>query len=169
MKKKSKKTFFTILLVVVVGFSLLGVGGSFSQIWGGPSYEGKTVREITMSCTLDMYTEFHIHPNLAIMVNGERQEVPPNIGVTFGCMHPIHTHDNTGEIHVDSPVQRDFPLGDFFAVWEKTFNKDRVLDSQVDAEHEIVMTVNGAPSDAYENLVFVDEQNIVIEYRKIGS
>ncbi|OGY99117.1 MAG: hypothetical protein A2945_05375 [Candidatus Liptonbacteria bacterium RIFCSPLOWO2_01_FULL_52_25] len=165
MKKKSKKTFFTVLVVVVVGFSMLGVGGSFSQIWGGPSYEGKTVREIAMDCTLDMYTKFHIHPNLAIIVNGEPQTLPANIGVRYGCMNPLHAHDETGKIHVESPVQRDFTLGDFFAVWEKTFSKEQIFEHKTDAEHEIVMTVNGSPSDAYENLIFEDEQKIVIEYR----
>jgi hypothetical protein len=166
MKKKSKKAFFTVLLVVIFGFSLLGVGGSIGQIWGDPN-ANKSTREIALSCTLDLYTKFHIHAILSIVVNGAQQTIPADTGISPTCMHPIHTHDDTGQIHIESPVQRDFTLGDFFAVWEKTFNKDQILDYKADAGHEIVMTVNGSSSDAYENLVFEDGQQIAIEYRAI--
>ncbi len=166
MKKKSKKTLFTLALVVIVGFGLLGMGGNFSAIWGNSGAE-KTTREVAMSCTLDIDTKFHIHPHLTIIVNGAEQTIPANTGISLTCMHPLHTHDDTGTIHVESPIQRDFTLGDFFAVWKKTFNKGQILDSKADAGHEIVMTVDGSVSDQYENLILRDEQKIVIEYRGI--
>lgn len=40
--------------------------------------------------------------------------------------NPIHTHDDTGIIHIESPVKRDFTLADFFAVWNKPFSKDQI-------------------------------------------
>ena len=81
-------------------------------------------------------------------------------------MHPLHTHDTTGTIHVESPEERDLTLGDFFAVWDnKPFSKDETLGNRADATHEIVMTVDGTKSDEYEKLVLRDKQEIVIEYR----
>ncbi len=162
--KKSKKTFVIGTLIVIAAVVLLGYRTFLGIISGSGS---GTTREIAMSCTLDMYTQFHIHPHLRIMINGAEQTIPANTGISLSCMHPLHTHDTSGTIHVESPEQRDFTLGDFFAVWGKTFSKDQILDSVIDASHEIVMTVGGAPSDAYENLVFKDKQEIVIEYREM--
>ncbi len=164
MKKKSNKTVLTVVLVIVMVFGLLGFG-SIKQFFGGSSGASSSTREIAMSCTLDMYTQFHIHPHLRIIINGAEQIIPASIGISLSCMHPLHTHDTTGTIHVEAPEQRDFTLGDFFAVWNKPFDKNQVLDYKADAAHEIAMTVDGQPSGAYENLVFKDNQQIVIEYK----
>lgn len=124
----------------------------------------RTNREIALLCTTDMATVFHIHPVLSIVINGQNQTIPANIGILPTCMHSIHTHDATGTLHVESPEQRDFTLSDFFAVWDKTFSKDQILDAKTDATHEITVTVNGARVDTYENTVLRDKDQIVISY-----
>src|SRR3989344_4637794 len=131
--KKRKKMVFWVVVVIAAAFGLL---------WGfsGPrGASSKSTREIAMSCTIDMYTKFHIHPHLTIIIDGQKHTIPASIGITFSCMHPLHTHDDTGEIHVESPEQRDFTLADFFAVWGKPFNKDQILDYQTDAMHEVAL------------------------------
>ena len=61
----------------------------------------------------------HIHQHLEIFVNGRSVVVPPNIGIAAGgaFFSPIHTHATDGIIHVESPTQRTFTLGQFFDVW----------------------------------------------------
>ncbi len=125
-----------------------------------------TSREAALICTTDMATEYHIHPELTIVINGEKEVLPPDIGLTPTCMNAIHTHDSSGIIHVESPVQKDFTLGDFFAVWQKDFSKDGILDETVDASTQIIVTVNGEVVDTYENTMFRDKDKIVIEYKK---
>ena len=160
MNTKNKKNFLIGVVVVAGLVVLLGYRTFMGLLSGTPS----TTRALAMSCTLDMYTQFHIHPHLRIVVNGQEQSVPANIGIALDCMHPLHTHDTSGTIHVESPEQRDFTLGDFFAVWNKPLSKDVLLDNHVDATHEIVMTVDGAPNSEYENLVLKDKEEIVLEY-----
>ena len=151
--------------MIVVAFVLLGFK-DIKQFFGfGSGASLRSTREIAMSCTLDMYTQFHIHPQLKIIINGKEEIIPPNIGVSLTCMHPLHTHDAVGTIHIESPEQRDFTLGDFFAVWDKKFSKEQILDYVVDAQHEIVATVDGKPNQDFENLILKDKQQIVIEYR----
>jgi hypothetical protein len=29
----------------------------------------------------------------------------------------VHTHDNSGKIHMEGPAAQDFKLGDLFAIW----------------------------------------------------
>ncbi len=142
------------VVVIMIGFIL----------WGNHSASTLTTRELALSCTTDPLTRFHIHPNLQIVINGVQQVIPADIGISLTCMHPIHTHDATGKIHIESPEPRDFTLGDFFAVWGKTFNQNQILDSVVDASHTIAVTVNGSRVDTYDNTVMHDNAQIVISY-----
>lgn len=111
-----------------------------------------------------MFTTFHIHPHLQIIINGQQQDIPANIGITLACMHPIHTHDASGTLHVESPEPKDFTLADFFAVWGKTFTQNQIFDSAIDSSHIIKVTVNGSPVDTYENTVLRDKDQIVVSY-----
>ncbi len=126
----------------------------------------KTNREVALTCTSDMATQFHIHPNLEIMINGQKYEIPTNIGINSTCMNALHTHDNSGKIHVESPEKRDFTLSDFFAVWKETYSKDQILNYKVDASHIIRETVNGKETQDYENTILRDEDQIIIFYEE---
>ncbi len=59
----------------------------------------------------------HIHSYLAIFVSGSEAIVPAGIGLGNGITAPLHTHDSTGIIHVESTVSRTFTLGELFDVW----------------------------------------------------
>ncbi len=59
---------------------------------------------------------YHSHPGLSIVINGSSFTIPANVG--FGsCARPIHTHDTTGTLHVETDENRDYTLGDFFLIW----------------------------------------------------
>ncbi len=153
-----------IIIIILIAF----------MIWWKPHSDAKriekevtlTSREVALQCTTDMATKYHIHPALQIYINGEKQEIPEGVGVSAICMNSLHTHDATGTIHVEAPVQKDFTLGDFFAVWKKDFSKDKILDSVVTPDTEIVVTVNDKVVDTYENTVLHDLDKIVISYLK---
>ncbi|MEF2975782.1 hypothetical protein [Subtercola sp. YIM 133946] len=61
----------------------------------------------------------HLHAHLTISINGAEQTVPANTGIdaVTGVTQPLHTHDTTGILHVESAVTRDFELGQFFDEW----------------------------------------------------
>jgi hypothetical protein len=61
----------------------------------------------------------HIHQHLDVYANGTKVTVPANIGIgpQQAFISDLHTHDATGIMHVESPTQRSFSLGQFFAVW----------------------------------------------------
>lgn len=108
----------------------------------------------------------HIHPELEIDIDGQKQAIPANIGIDPVCMKAIHTHDESGTLHIEHPQRMDFILANFFDNWGKTFTKDQILDKKVDATHVITMTVDGQPSEEYENLTLRDGQKIVIRYEE---
>jgi hypothetical protein len=66
----------------------------------------------------------HIHQHIDIFIRGQSVQVPAQVGIVTSpsvLFAPIHTHDTSGIIHVESPVVRDFSLGEFFDVWGVRF------------------------------------------------
>jgi hypothetical protein len=104
----------------------------------------------------------HIHPILTIIVNGQKQEIPANLGIPLNPAGnpsgflPLHTHDTSGHIHVESPIQRDFYLADFFAVWGQKFDQMHILDFQALAGN-ITMTVGGTANGQFGNLLLYSQ------------
>jgi hypothetical protein len=99
----------------------------------------------------------HIHVWLRIVINGQNISIPGAIGIenavpegssTWGevygggsasCFEPIHTHDASGIIHMESPTDTNYTLGDFFNVWNQTYAYSLINGTK----HPIVFT----PSD----------------------
>jgi len=166
--KKSNKVTFLIIAVVVVG--VIGLLGYRNFV---PSGEGEKIP--CNNPAIPDPTHLHIHPMLKIVVDGKEASIRANIGLEpLGCHRALHTHDEPLEegfrlLHIEPDFAQDFRLGDFFELWQKPFSRSEVLEHKADAEHEIVMTVDGAPSDAFDDLIFKDRQRIIIEYRKVGQ
>ncbi len=68
----------------------------------------------------------HIHSYLSITVDGQEITIPPGVGISGGREKYIHTHDDSGTIHIETPFDYPFTLGDFFKVWGKQFNANCV-------------------------------------------
>ena len=67
-------------------------------------------------------TVVHIHQHLDLYVDGRKVTVPAGIGIDPAVGYaPLHTHDASGVIHVESPVVRSYTLGELFAVWGVRF------------------------------------------------
>ena len=107
----------------------------------------------------------HIHPKLNVTVNGKTIQVPAQIGIDkhlykdlsldkYGMqgMAPLHTHDNSGVIHVESAVNRDYTLGEFLKIWGVDLNGKSVK-----------VTVNGQPISDWRNHILSDGEQINLE------
>ncbi|MEU4678957.1 hypothetical protein [Micromonospora sp. NPDC023737] len=70
----------------------------------------------------------HIHAHLDVIVDGKPVTVPAQIGIdeASGQISPLHTHDTTGVLHVESPVKADFSLGQFFTEWQVALSENQV-------------------------------------------
>jgi hypothetical protein len=151
------------IFIVIIGVIVLLIGwGISSAVTGSKECKTAPVTEINIGSHTNL--AMHIHPHLQIIVNGQQQLTPANIGVGPGLMRPIHTHDSSGEIHVEGPCKREFVLGDFFAIWGRNFDSQCILDNCITDGGTLTMTVNGQLNNEFENLVLKDEDNIVINY-----
>lgn len=88
---------------------------------------------------------FHIHAHLTIFVNGAERQVPAAIGIpgaqsqstpsgefvpTGSCFYWLHTHAADGIIHIESPVDRSFALGNLFDEWGQPLSPTQVGPAQ---------------------------------------
>lgn len=162
MKYLKKKVLFAIL-----AFTLLFI----SACSGIPNYH--------IACLSSEGTTLHTHPYLQIFIDGEKVKIPSGIGipktkfqgefaVSGACFLPIHTHDSSGIIHVESPtLDKEYTLEDFFKVWKVqlktikingqdmpiTFSKDEILGFKADSTHKITLLVDGKSNTEYEKLI----------------
>jgi hypothetical protein len=88
-------------------------------------------------------TVFHIHAKLDIFINGQNFTLPALIGITNDCLYWMHTHDETGIIHIESPIQKNFTLGEFFDIWKQKLSNNQVLNYTTDSNHPLNVYVNG--------------------------
>jgi hypothetical protein len=69
---------------------------------------------------------YHIHQYLELYDNGKQVAVPSSIGIPGSeqnptCFYWIHVHAlYPNVIHVESPLQKTFTLGNFFDIWQAT-------------------------------------------------
>ncbi len=106
----------------------------------------------------------HIHQHLDLFVAGKRVTVPAGIGINDGSfIAPIHVHDTTGVIHVESPTHEQFTLGQVFAVWGVRFTATRVGGYRATTDQPIRFYLDGKPykGDATQ-LVLGSHQEIAI-------
>jgi len=104
----------------------------------------------------------HIHPHLTIFIDGQQQVIPAGIGIGPLGDQPIHTHDASGKLHVESTVVYDFTLQNFFAIWGQPFDSQHLLSFHTNAAHPVAMTVNGFATTTYGDWILHDGDNIVL-------
>jgi len=131
-----------LLIAVACGQGETQVGESYSTINGIP-------------CDLGERLAFHIHAHVAMYANGQPLTVPYGIGigkpwqvqqstegpfvVAGSCFYWLHTHTDDGITHIESPVQRTFTLGDFFAIWGQPLSSSQAAS----ATGPVIAYVNG--------------------------
>ena len=160
------KPFYIVLLVIILVF------GSFFFLFRN-SNKTQNVNGIPQQ-------PIHWHPKLKIIIKGEEQFIPPNIGISIGNnidnqisgmrMSPTHTHESDGTIHLENnrPWQKPetLTLGYFFKTWGKNFNSSCIFEYCNNENGTLIMTANGKPNYEFEVYTMHDKDKIVIEYKQ---
>ncbi len=88
-----------------------------------------------ISCDTSEQVVYHFHAHLAVYTNSRPRIIPEGIGivpptqivqtsagpfVSAGkCFYWLHSHTADGIIHVESPSQRVYTLGNYFDIWNQ--------------------------------------------------
>ncbi|MGZ8604033.1 MAG: hypothetical protein ACXWX9_04670 [Actinomycetota bacterium] len=124
--------------------------GDRSDLIGLPSHDG----ELAM----------HEHVNVQIFVHGEPVEVPTNIGIdqASGDVASLHTHEDSGTIHLESTVRYDFTLADVFDIWGVRLSDTCVGGYCEDGESTLRLFRNGQEITQPLRGVALDNQAVFV-------
>ena len=118
-------------------------------------------------------SDYHYHLQLNITIDGERIVIPANIGFEKDengetlFLHPIHTYDNSGRVHVETTKNATAKLGFFFEIWGEEFSSEKIMGYSVNETHNLEMTVNEQKVDTFEETILEPLIEIEITYKKI--
>jgi hypothetical protein len=124
------------------------LGRTSNPPWSAPADASAAVAAAGLPMLGEEGSALHIHAHLDIIVNGTPVQVPADIGVDDARqkISPLHSHDITGVIHIESPNKTDtFTLGQFFTEWQVSLAADHIGGLTTDATHHLKAYVNGAP------------------------
>jgi hypothetical protein len=109
----------------------------------------------------------HIHQHLDLFANGRHVTVPANIGIDSSgkFLAALHTHDNSGIMHVESPVVTSFTLGQFFGVWGLRLDARCIGGLCARGAKRLRAWVNGkAVAADPTRIILAEHQEIVLAY-----
>jgi hypothetical protein len=108
----------------------------------------------------------HLHQHLDLYLDGGRVPVPAGVGIDPAVGYaPLHTHDPSGIVHVESPTVRTYTLGEFFGVWGVRFTPGCLGGACAGGGRQLRVYVNG---QAYRGdpttLALAPHQELVVAY-----
>jgi hypothetical protein len=111
-------------------------------------------------------TVLHIHQHLDLYVDGRKVPVPAGVGIDPAVGYaPLHTHDTSGIVHVESPTVRTYTLGEFFGVWGVRFTPGCLGGACAGGGRQLRVYVDG---QAYRGdpttLALAPHQELVVAY-----
>ena len=100
---------------------------------------------------------------LSIVIFNELQQIPAEIGVTNKTREKLFTLDYDNIIYKNT--NEDVSLGEFFEIWNETFNSNCILDYCSNENQSMRMYVNNVENFDYEFYVIKNRDEIIIDYR----
>jgi len=146
-----------ISLIALAIFILLGIIFVWPKVTSPHRATAKDWSSIGVDC-ISGHTNInsHIHTTLKIYIDGKRQVIPADIGITATCMAELHIHDTFGRIHVES-LQRgkQFTLQQFFDMWDEKLEKEG---------YDLKITIDGQLNQEFGNLVLKNKKQVLLNY-----
>ena len=121
--------------------------------WDRPADQQAQVTKARLVLTSQETLTVHYHAHLDVFVDGATVAVPAGLGINVGPdgqapphgapgIAPLHTHDESGVLHIEAPKDAKFTLGQVFTEWGVALDSDHVGAYPV---NEVV--VDGKPYD----------------------
>ena len=159
----NKNTKIIAVIVVVAITITLGIGLSLTPT-------------TMIGAQMDKAIIMHFHPHLNLMIDSKPVTVPSQIGIVpslwkdhsldqYGMqamsngmsgMAPLHTHDASGTIHVESNVNRNYTLGEFLNIWGGLDTNGKTVKA----------TADGKSVSGYKDLILRDGEQINLQVGK---
>jgi hypothetical protein len=114
---------------------------------------------------------YHVHAQLNVYVDGKQTTVPANLGIDpqGRFISPIHTHDTSGVVHMESTKFYPFTLGEFINVWGVYFTDKQLGGYKVGNGNVLQLWVNNKRIADPVNYQMKPHDVMILGYGKPGS
>ncbi len=112
-------------------------------------------------------TKYKVSAILEITVDGEKAEIPANIGRNPGCIHSLYTLSNDGTVYAEWDKEYPFEVGHFLWTWT-TYHKNGFPMRDMDESKSRVL-VNGVESLDYIHTKLEDGHHYKGEFVTKGA
>jgi len=118
---KRKKTIRFLIISTIIGIATAGVASTIGSL-GDENNPLKV-------CIEDRNTPFKIKASLELIIDGEKADIPANIGLNDGeCQRTMYTLTNDGTIYAEWEEEYPFEIGHFLWMWDfplRDMNQDK--------------------------------------------
>jgi hypothetical protein len=114
---------------------------------------------------------YHVHAQLNIYINGKQTTVPANVGIDpqGRFISPIHTHDTSGVVHMESTKYYPFTLGEFINVWGVYFTNNQLGAYKAGNGNVLQLWINNKQIPDPVNYKMKPHDVMILGYGKPGS
>jgi hypothetical protein len=153
-----------MLLPIAVGGILLALGAGLLIYYFANNHTTASTgpaKAAGIPCDHLEQTQTHYHAAIQIVYQGVVHPIPANIGIQGdraapSCYYWLHVHAAyVDTIHIESPANRTFTLGDFFTVWTVWNRAQGKPAEPLDSTH--VSTITLTPEETL--VVYVDQSD----------
>ncbi len=151
---KRKKTIRFLLITAGIAI-VLGVGSlSVQQVLN--------IDNPLKACIEKRNTPYKITATLELIVNGQKIEIPANIGISGDCTHSLYTITNDGTIYAEWEEEYPFEIGHFLWTWTTYHEKGFPMRDMDQSKSRIL--VNGVESTDFISAPLVDGYHYRAEF-----
>lgn len=115
-------------------------------------------------------TQFHYHALLSIYINGKLSPLAQGTGIApdGSCYYWLHTHDSSGVVHIESPNNHTYTVGNFLDIWSLEFQR-LGYPTQLDLATGWQVWIDGKPYNGdFHNIVLKPHEIITLAYNSPG-
>ena len=113
-------------------------------------------------CIDDLDTPYKITATLELIVNGQKVEIPANIGIIDGCTHSLYTITNDGTIYAEWEEEYPFEIGHFLWTWTTYHERGFPMRDMDQSKSRIL--VNGVESTDFISAPLVNGYHYTAEF-----
>lgn len=145
---KRKKTIKFLIITAIIGISVAAASTAIQQ-WVNMDNPLKV-------CINDRETQYKISATLELWVDGQKAEIPANVGFEDGCQRTMYTLSDDGVIYAEWDEEYPFEIGHFLWMWDFPL---RDMD-----QSKSTIYVNGKESSHFINHPFQDGYHYKAEF-----
>jgi len=138
---------------------------SSSITWPRPANQAAAISAAQLPPLPAEGTVEHYHAHIDVIIDGRSVTVPGGLGIDVlgPKFSPLHTHDATGIIHIESTTHTQYTLGELFAEWNVRLTPECVGDFCNGPDRQMIVGVNNqAFSGDPATIVLAPHQEIAI-------